>query len=79
MITVKRISSGDAHDDQKWLVLEGSVEGCPAVTKRRAINTAALADGSLTFAAEKARLEADVAEYHARWVAVQAAVADLEG
>lgn len=77
MVIVKVVKSGDAHKDQKWLVLEGSVEGVPQVTKRRSINTSALADGSLTLEAEKARLVADVEEYHARYLAVQEALREL--
>lgn len=71
MIQVKRIQLDTEHDNQKWVVLEGSVEGCPQVTKRRSINTAALVDGSLTLAGEKAKLIADVEEYHARYLALQ--------
>ena len=77
MITVKRIVSGDTHTDQKWLVLEGSVEGVPEVTKRRSISTAALASGDLVLVDEKAKLIADVEEYHDRWLAVQAAIGEL--
>jgi len=76
MINVKVITS-DPHTDQKWVVLEGSVTDVPQVTKRRSINTAALVDGSLALADEKAKLIADVEEYHARWVAVQEALKDL--
>ena len=76
-INVRRVLFGNDHDDTKWLVLEGSIEGCPQVTKRRTINTMALADGSLTLAEEKARLIADVLEYHARWIAVQSAIENL--
>lgn len=77
MVQVKRILSGDEHTDQKFVVLEGYVEGVPEVTKRRSINTAALVSGDLTLAAEKARLIADVEEYHARYIAVQQQLADL--
>jgi hypothetical protein len=77
MITVKRVQLDTEHDNQKWLVLEGSVDGCPSVTKRRSINTSALADGSLKLADEKAKLIADVEEYYVRWVAVQAALLSL--
>ena len=76
-IKVERVMFGNDHDDTKWIVLQGSIEGCPQVTKRRTINTAALADGSLTIETEKAKLVADVSEYHARWVAVQQAMAAL--
>ena len=76
-VIIKVITSGDPHTDQKWLVLEGSVEGFPQVTKRRAINTAALADHSLSLVSEKAKLIADVEEYLARWIAVQDQLKEL--
>lgn len=76
-VAVKRILIGNDHDDSKWIVLEGSIEGCPQVTKRRTINTAALASGDLTLTAEKAQLISDVEEYYARFQAVQASLADL--
>lgn len=77
MIKVERIQLDTEHENQKWLVLQGSVEGCPAVTKRRSINTAALADGSLTLDSEKAKLIADVNEYYARYLAVQEQLKNL--
>ena len=77
MINVRRIQLDTEHDNQKWLVLEGSIEGCPAVTKRRSINTAALADGSLTLENEKAKLIADVEEYYSRYLAVQEQLKNL--
>lgn len=77
MITVKRIQLDTEHDNQKWVVLEGFVEGCPAVTKRRSINTASLVDGTRTIEGEKARLIADVEEYYARYLAVQEQLKNL--
>jgi len=77
VINIKRVVIGNDHDDAKWLVLEGSVEGVPAVTKRRTINTAALVSGATTLEAEKAALIADVEEYHARYQSVQEALKDL--
>lgn len=77
-INVRRVQLPTEHENQKWIVLEGSIEGCPQVTKTRTINTAALADGSLTLADERARLIADVQEYHTRWLAVQSALAEIE-
>jgi hypothetical protein len=76
-VTVKRVTIGNDHDDTKWLILEGSIEGCPQVTKRRTINTAALVSGYLTLANEKTQLIADVEEYYARYQAVQAALQEL--
>lgn len=76
-VTVSRVTLLSDHDNQKWLVLKGEIAGCPAVTKTRAINTSALADGSLTLEAEKAQLIADVEEYFERWKAVQLALTQL--
>jgi hypothetical protein len=73
---ITRIESGDPHLDQKFLVLQGEIEGTPVV-KRRSINTAALVSGDLTLEGEKAKLIADVNEYHARWIAVQTALESL--
>lgn len=70
-VQIKRVLLDTEHDNQKWLVLEGSIDGCPSVTKRRSINTAALVSGSLTLESEKAKLIADVEEYYARYLAVQ--------
>jgi len=76
-VTVKRVMIGNDHDDIKWIVLEGSVEGFPQVTKRRTINTAALVSGDLTLADEKAALIATVEEYLARYKAIQDELNDL--
>lgn len=76
-VKVSRRLLASEHDNQKWLVLVGEVAGVPQVTKTRAINTSALADGSLTLEAETAQLVADVEEYHTRWLAVQKAVSEL--
>jgi hypothetical protein len=77
IVVVKRVLIGNDHDDSKWVVLEGSLEGCPQVTKRRTINTAALVSGDLTLADEKAQLIADVEEYYARFQALQVALTQL--
>lgn len=76
-VTIKRVLIGNDHDDQKWIVLEGCIEGCPQVTKRRTINTAALVSGDLTLADEKAKLVSDVEEYYSRYQAIQVALQDL--
>lgn len=70
-VQVRRVLSGDAHEDQKWLVLEGSIAGLPQVTKRVTMNTAALASGDVSLTAAKAKLIADVEEYEARWNVIQ--------
>jgi hypothetical protein len=76
-VCVKRVLIGNDHDDSKWLILEGTIDGVPQVTKRRTINTAALASGDLSISIEKALLIADVEEYHARYLALQEALKDL--
>ena len=75
-VRIEYVSSGNEHTDQKWITLRGSVPGTP-VFKTRTVNTAARVSGVTTLEAEKARLVADVEEYHARWLAVQAALATL--
>lgn len=72
MVVITRIPPIDEHDRQKWIRLLGKVEGAPESTwKARTVNVAAIVSGRTTVAAEKAKLEADVLEYHARWVALQ--------
>lgn len=74
---VRRVPFNDEHMDQKFLVLEGYIEGMPQLTKRITINTAALADGTLALADVKARLISDVEEYQERWKAVRQALTEL--
>lgn len=76
-VIVKRVLLDNDHDDSKWIVLEGSIDGVPQVTKRRTINTAALVSGDLALATEKAQLIADVEEYLGRFQAVQEALKQL--
>ena len=76
-IEIKRVELPTEHENQKFLVLEGSVEGSPELTKRRVINSAALASGALLLADEVAALRADVAEYYERWMTVQADIIRL--
>ncbi len=76
-VRLRRVASGDAHMDQKFLVLEGYIEGLPQLTKRVTVNTAALADGSVTLDAVKSKLTADVEEYRDRLRAVEAALMEL--
>ncbi len=70
-VRVRRVLSGDEHTDQKWLTIEGSVDGVPAVTKRDSISMAALASGAIVLADRVTKMRADVAEYHANWLALQ--------
>jgi hypothetical protein len=69
-VKVKRLKPSDDHEAQKWLILEGSIDGVPAVTKRDAINVAALASGDIVLADRVAKMRADVEEYYNRWLAL---------
>lgn len=77
MVKISRVPFNDEHLDQKFLVLQGSIDGMPQLTKTVTINTSALADGSIALADAKAKLIADVLEYQARWDAVQQALTEL--
>ena len=70
-VQIREVPFNDEHLDQKWLVLEGYVDGCPAVTKRRTVNVYALVSGALTLEAEEDKLRATVTEYKARWDELQ--------
>ena len=77
MTKVRRILSGDDLQDAQWVVLEGYVDGCPQVTTRRSINTAALVSGDLSLDTEKAKLMADVDDNYSRYLAVQAQLSQI--
>lgn len=76
-VKVRRIQLDTEHENQKWFVIEGYVDGIPEVTKRTAINSAALAEGKVLLADEKAKLISTVEEYLARWRAVREAEKEL--
>ena len=69
-VKLRRVKFDSEHDNQKWFVLEGSVDGCPAVTKRDTINVAAIASGAVDLEQRKAKMRADVLEYYGRWQAL---------
>lgn len=71
------VSVACIQSDHTWIVLEGSIEGCPQVTHRRSIHAAALASGGVVLADEKAELTAEVERAYIRWQAVQEALKDL--
>lgn len=60
-----------------FVYLEGSVEGVPQVARVRSVACAALAAGTVTIAAEKAALIAEVEQALVNWQAAQAALAEL--
>lgn len=70
-VIVRRVLLDSEHDNQKWYVIEGSVAGCPAVTKRDTINIAAIASGDVVLADRIQKMRDDVAEYHSRWLTLQ--------
>ena len=65
------------QQDTQWVVLEGSIDGCPQATQRRSITAASLAAGTVLLADEKATLIADVTAAYNNWQAVQAALSQL--
>lgn len=70
VVKIRRVKFGDPHQDQRWYVIEGYVEGCPAVTKRDAINIAAIVSGDVSLEERIAKMRADVEEYYQRWLAL---------
>lgn len=76
-VKTRRVRLDTEHDNQKWLVLEGYIDGCPAVTKRVAMNTSAIASTPGHYEEKKAKLIADVEEYLARYNAVQEQLRNL--
>lgn len=74
-VLVKRIADSDTT--HTWLVLEGSMEGVPAVTLRRTVALAAIVAGNTTVEAQKAALIADVEAAYARYLALQSALEQL--
>lgn len=70
VVKVRRVPPADEHEAQKWYVIEGYVEGCPAVTKRDAINIAAIVSGDVSLEERIAKMRADVEEYYQRWLAL---------
>jgi hypothetical protein len=70
-VKIERVMLNDEHDNQKWYVLQGSVDGVPAVTKRTTIAMAALVARPALLDEARAKLLEDVAEYHANYLALQ--------
>lgn len=65
-VRLRRVLNESEHENQRWLVLEGSIDGCPAATKRDTINVAAIASGDIDLEERKAKMRADVLEYYGR-------------
>ncbi len=72
-ISVKPVS-GPSPD---FIYLEGVADDCAPATRRRSIACAALADGRVTIADEKAALIAEVEQARTNWLAAQAALSEL--
>lgn len=65
IVNVSRRKFGDEHQDQKWFVIVGSIEGYPAVTKVDTISMSAIATGAVSLDARIEKMKTDVAEYYA--------------
>lgn len=70
-VKVRRVLSEDNHYNQRWYVLEGSIDGEPTLTKRDAINIAAIASGDIVLQDRIDKMKADVAEYFVRLQALR--------
>ena len=71
-VNTRRVMLKTEHENQKWYVLEGYVEGVPAVSKRVTIAVTALASRPALLEQSRTKLIADVTEYHANYLALQA-------
>jgi hypothetical protein len=70
-VTIRRVMLKTEHENQKWLVLQGSVEGVPAVTKTASIAMSAYVSRPAILDETRIKLIADVQEYHANYLALQ--------
>lgn len=71
-VMTRRVMLSSEHDNQKWYVLEGYVDGVPAVAKRLTIAVTALVSRPELLEQARTKLISDVAEYHANYLALQA-------
>lgn len=71
------VSKTTGPDEASFLYLRGEVAGVPQVTRVRTVALAALADGRVTVAGEKAALIAEVEQALTNWQAAQAALQEL--
>lgn len=69
-VKVSRRKFNDEHQDQKWFVLVGSIDGCPAVTKVDTISMTAIVTGAVSLESRIEKMKADVAEYYANFQAL---------
>lgn len=70
-VKVRRIKADSEHENQRWYVIEGYIEGVPQVTKRDTINIAAIASGDVSLDARISKMKEDVAEYYQRLQALE--------
>lgn len=73
MITIKQVSG----PSDAFVYLEAVSSVTPHVTRRRSISCAALADGRVSIAAEKAALLAEAEQAVTNWQAAQAALQEI--
>lgn len=70
-VKTRRVMLTTDHDNQKWVVLECYVDGCPVVTKRATVSVAAYVARPAILDEARTKLVADVTEYHANYLALQ--------
>ena len=70
-VTISRVMLATEHDNQKWICFKGEVEGVPAVTKTLTIAVASLVSRPSLLDEARSKLESDVREYHANWLALK--------
>lgn len=70
-VKTRRVMLETDHDNQKWFVYEGFVDGVPAVSKRVSIAVAALVANPGLLESARTKLVSDVTEYHANYLALE--------
>lgn len=70
-VKTRRVMLATEHDNQKWFVIEAYVDGVPQVTKRASVAVTALVQTPSLLDTARAKLVADVAEYHANYLLLQ--------
>lgn len=77
-VKVRRVRFGIEHEDQKWFVLEGYIDGVPQVTKRDTINVAAIVSGDVVLQDRIDKMKSDVTEFYANLQMLESLPSELE-
>lgn len=70
-VKTRYVPFDNEHENQKWIVIEGYVNGVPQVTKRVTVAVNALVTRPALLEEARAKLVNDVTEYHANWLYLQ--------